>query len=217
MSERIVGSRRERVGRVAVDVAVVGAAALVALFVAGDAEATGRVTGAASFWSLLVAAAGCAALLWRRRWPVGVALVLVPMQAVTDFVAGAVLVAVYTVAARRPLPVTLAVAGGLTVAAVPVSILQPDPDLPFVAVQVFGVAMLATAIAVGLVVRARRESMAALRERAARAEAEADLRAERLRGQERERIAREMHDALAHRISLVSLQAGALAIRPDLG
>jgi len=72
------------------------------------------------------------------------------------------------------------------------------------------------AVAVGVGVRSRRETIDALRERAARAEAEADLRAARLRGQERERIAREMHDALAHRISLVSLHAGALAIRPDL-
>lgn len=56
-----------------------------------------------------------------------------------------------------------------------------------------------------------------LRERAERAESESNLRAETVRGLERERIAREMHDALAHRISLVSLHAGALEVRPDVG
>jgi signal transduction histidine kinase len=72
------------------------------------------------------------------------------------------------------------------------------------------------ALAIGARVRARREAVRSLRERAARAEVEAGQRAERLRGLERERIAREMHDVLAHRISMVSLYAGALEIRPDL-
>jgi signal transduction histidine kinase len=138
------------------------------------------------------------------------------MLAITEFVLAAVLVAVYTVASRRRWPVTLGVAGLAALAYLPYSILRPDPDLPVLAANAITVALLAIAVAIGAAVRSRRETLAALHERAARAEAEADLRAERLRGLERERIAREMHDALAHRISLVSLHAGALAIRPDL-
>jgi signal transduction histidine kinase len=65
-------------------------------------------------------------------------------------------------------------------------------------------------------VRTRRELIASLRVRAVRAEAEAQQRADLLRGLERERIAREMHDVLAHRISLVTMHAGALAYRTDL-
>ena len=55
-----------------------------------------------------------------------------------------------------------------------------------------------------------------LRHRAERAEAEQELRAAQSRSNERERIAREMHDVLAHRISQISMHAGALAFRDDL-
>jgi signal transduction histidine kinase len=54
-----------------------------------------------------------------------------------------------------------------------------------------------------------------LRERAERLEAEQRLKVEQAREAERLRIAREMHDVLAHRVSLLSLHAGALEFRPD--
>jgi signal transduction histidine kinase len=54
-----------------------------------------------------------------------------------------------------------------------------------------------------------------LQDRAERAETEQQLRVEQARQHERARIAREMHDVLAHRISLLSLHAGALEFRPD--
>src|SRR4029077_17967753 len=53
------------------------------------------------------------------------------------------------------------------------------------------------------------------RERERHAEAEQELRLEQVRHAERTRIAREMHDVLAHRISLLSLHAGALEFHPD--
>jgi signal transduction histidine kinase len=62
----------------------------------------------------------------------------------------------------------------------------------------------------------RRELIWTLRQRAERAESEQGLRVEQARGNERARIAREMHDVLAHRISQISLHAGALAYRDDL-
>jgi signal transduction histidine kinase len=65
-------------------------------------------------------------------------------------------------------------------------------------------------------IRARRQLLLTLRERALRAEADQRLHADRIRMAERTRIAREMHDVLAHRISLVALHAGALEVRPDL-
>jgi signal transduction histidine kinase len=67
----------------------------------------------------------------------------------------------------------------------------------------------------GMFIGARRELMITLQDRALRAEEEQALRVAQARGQERERIAREMHDVLAHRISLVCMHAGALTYRND--
>jgi signal transduction histidine kinase len=69
----------------------------------------------------------------------------------------------------------------------------------------------------GSFVGSRRELMWNLRQRAERAEADRDLRAAEARAHERTRIAREMHDVVAHRISQVSMRAGAMAFREDLG
>jgi len=199
-----------------VDIAAVAVAALMGLVAAVDAEASGRVTGDALFWALVMGGAGCAAVWWRRRLPVVVALALLPLAALTEVVGGAVLVAVYTVAAYRRWSVAAAVAVLHMLAAVPYSITRPDPDLTVPGANALNIALLSIVVAIGTAVRSRREAVASMRERASHAEAEAGLNAERLRALERERIAREMHDILAHRISLVSLHAGALEVRPDL-
>src|SRR3954447_7179929 len=64
--------------------------------------------------------------------------------------------------------------------------------------------------AVGIYVRTRAQLLSALRERAERAEAEQELLARDAVLTERTRIAREMHDAVGHRVSLMVLQAGAI-------
>jgi signal transduction histidine kinase len=69
---------------------------------------------------------------------------------------------------------------------------------------------------VGYYVSARRQLIATLEERARTAEREQALIGKAARAAERTSIAREMHDVLAHRISLVALHAGALAYRDDL-
>ena len=75
-----------------------------------------------------------------------------------------------------------------------------------------GICGAAVVVAWGMFRRSRRQ---ARREHLRRTEAEERLRVEQIRHSERERIAREMHDVLAHRISLLSLHAGALEFRPD--
>lgn len=67
----------------------------------------------------------------------------------------------------------------------------------------------------GALARARHALLVSLRERARRAEAEQGRRVAEARAAERARIAREMHDVLAHRLSLVATYAGALEYRPD--
>ena len=71
-------------------------------------------------------------------------------------------------------------------------------------------------MATGYYIGTRRELVASLQEQVATADRERELASERARDAERTRIAREMHDVLAHRISLVALHAGALAYRDDL-
>lgn len=70
-------------------------------------------------------------------------------------------------------------------------------------------------VAVGVYMATRNALLASLRERAEHAEAERLLRDERARAAERTRIAREMHDVLAHKVSLISLYAGALELAAD--
>jgi signal transduction histidine kinase len=68
----------------------------------------------------------------------------------------------------------------------------------------------------GLWIGTRRELIASLRERASRLEREQRLMAEHAAAEERGRIAREMHDVVAHRVSLMVLHAGGLEVSaPD--
>ena len=77
-------------------------------------------------------------------------------------------------------------------------------------------ASLGVMVAVGMYVGARRDLARSAAERIAQAEREQELRVAQAQADERSRIAREMHDILAHRISLVSMYAGVLAHRRDL-
>lgn len=76
--------------------------------------------------------------------------------------------------------------------------------------------LVALPLVAGLWVSARAQVVVALRDRAKRLEHEQRARAEQARAQERTRIAREMHDIVAHRVSLMVLHAGALEVgTPD--
>ena len=70
----------------------------------------------------------------------------------------------------------------------------------------------AAVLALGAYAGMRRDLVTALRERATAAEGQRRLREERARTEERARIAREMHDVLAHKLSLIALHAGALEV-----
>jgi signal transduction histidine kinase len=67
--------------------------------------------------------------------------------------------------------------------------------------------------AIGAYLAARATLLESLRDRAARAESERRLRDEQARAAERTRIAREMHDVLAHKVSLIAVHAGALELQ----
>jgi signal transduction histidine kinase len=153
--------------------------------------------------------AACCGLWVRRRWPVGLALAIGPLTLFSSMAGVASCIALFTVAVHRPTRTVLWIAA-LYLAAVPVYTLLRPTDDSFWVSAVVGVLITAGLIAWGMFVRARRQLVYSLRDRAQRAEAEQELRIAQARRMERDRIAREMHDVLAHRISLVSLHAGAL-------
>jgi signal transduction histidine kinase len=74
------------------------------------------------------------------------------------------------------------------------------------------VAMIGFPVLIGLWRAQRRELIAGLRERASQAELERDLRAANAVTEERTRIARELHDVVAHRVSLINVHAGAMTV-----
>jgi signal transduction histidine kinase len=92
---------------------------------------------------------------------------------------------------------------------------RPITGLPYVWYFVLVVACYAALVGWGALSQARQDLIASLRERAERAEAEQDRRVAEARAQERARIAREMHDVLAHRLSLLATYSGAMEYRPD--
>lgn len=165
---------------------------------------------------LALGLAGAGVLLLRRRHPLAVLTALLPFGAVSVTVTGPILVALFTAAIRLRFPVVLLL-GAVNVATGGVYyLLQERPAFDvWVDFVVRGV-ITAAALGWGSFVRAHRRLTTSLRDHAARLEAEQQLREEQARLAERARIAREMHDVLAHRMSLISLHAGALEVRGSL-
>jgi signal transduction histidine kinase len=163
-------------------------------------------------------AAACLALWMRRRWPVAVALAIAPLAVFSSVSQAALGMALLTVAMRRRLRVAITVATASFAAGQLHWALRGARTEPLwadvLSTFVIGLLINAAVVAWGRLGQARHERLRSLRERAERAEAEQQLRVEQARHLERERIAREMHDVLAHRISLLSLHAGALEFHP---
>src|SRR3954469_8714865 len=158
-------------------------------------------------------AVGTVGLLWRRRWPLLPVALALP-SVVPGGQLGVFPLAILALAIRRRgrelwicavAGFALSVFGGIR-----------DPQTSG-SVVISDLLLLALAMALGAFVGARRDLLASLRLRAEQAETQLALRADQARLAERTRIAREMHDVLAHRISLIGLHAGGLEVRPDAG
>lgn len=146
--------------------------------------------------------------------PVGPALVLAALAALSPAATPASTVATLEVARRRPLRVAVLVAAA-GFAGHAVQALWRPVGLPLGWWLLCDAAVHAALVGWGAFAQARAQVVAALRERARRAEREQELRVREARAAERARIAREMHDTLAHRLSLLATVAGALEFRPD--
>lgn len=165
-------------------------------------------------WFVLAAGVvASGALFWRRRFPVTVtAITVLAMLVASIFVPMGL--ALLTLSIRRR-DLALAILG---LAAYVAYVLNSWGGNGQLWASLFtGPFLVGTWVAIGAYVGARRDLMASLRDRAERAEAERELRSEQARLGERSRIAQEMHDVLAHKVSLIALHAGGLEVNPTVG
>ncbi len=163
-----------------------------------------------------LALASCVPLAWRRRWPRAV-FAIVTVTAFAQWLCSveiaaanlAILIALYTVAVesaiRWALAALLVVEGGATMAVY--SMWNEDHAaanwkslIPF---SIF----IGAIWLVGLYVNTRRKYTRSLEERAERLERERDAQVQVAAAAERARIAREMHDVIAHSMSVMVVQA----------
>lgn len=159
----------------------------------------------------------------RRHRPLLISVLTACLSAVSASSIGAAALALVSLSTRRRWKPVLAI-GGVWVASTLFYELVLRQSVPSATIDLIsswasgGLALAVYAICAttGFYIGARRELLASLRDRAETAEREQALREDSAREAERTRIAREMHDVLAHHISLVSLHAGALTYRTDL-
>ncbi|MFV2086243.1 sensor histidine kinase [Micromonospora sp. LOL_021] len=161
----------------------------------------------------------------RRRWPVPVLAGCVAIYGVAasagTLAPGVVIAssaAVFHVANRMDRRTTFAVTSVAVVATAVLSLLAAIQSVADPRALQFSVTI-AFAAAAGDATRSRREYLLAIIERAERAEQTRESEARRRVTEERLRIARDLHDVVAHQISVISLNAGvassALQTRPD--
>jgi signal transduction histidine kinase len=184
----------------------------------GAAGAWQDAKHAPGWWTaldVLIGLAACGALWVRRDHPLAVGLGAIGLSAFSGMAGGAAVVGMFTVAIycqpRRTLQVMVFSFATSAVYAA----LYTGAGRYHVGDLLAGIAAAVIAAAWGLFVRARRELVLSLHERNRQLRADQELRVQDARRSERDRIAREMHDVLAHRISLLSLHAGALEYNPN--
>ncbi len=197
----------------AVDAVLCCVAVLLGMVVLGVVKEQGDLPGWAAEVDPLLGLVACCALWWRRGSPLAVALIGLPAVALATSALPAGAVIVTNLALRLRWRQALLMLGAYVVCMVPSGPLLSGAadDLWFDAA--FSLAYLLTAFASGSALRSRRLLVERLRVDAERARAEHERRLADARRGERQAIAREMHDVLAHRISLLSVHAGALAYR----
>lgn len=154
---------------------------------------------------------------WRHRQPALVAGLLTAFSFVSASSAGPASWMIGSIASHRRWRLLAVVAPFNVLAGIVQERVGVTEDpLPLWVSIAFGCLVVGILTATGYAMGAQRQLVDSYRERAVTAEREQQARVAQARAAERTRIAREMHDVLAHRISLVAMHAGALGYRSDL-
>lgn len=205
----------------------VGSGLLIWAFVSHDIGAVGTVdedlAGALMLLDLVLGLVAVALLPLRRRRPLLSVVLITALTALSAFAVGPAMLALVSIATRRRWR-EVAVVGTVWVLSTTAYELlyqgstgSQTSGVPWLLLTLaLSLLFFGLLVAIGFYVGARRELLQTLRLRAEAAERAQESRAAEARQAERTRIAREMHDVLAHRISLVAMQAGGLAYREDL-
>lgn len=170
--------------------------------------------GATLLLDLVVGLAALVLVPFRHRAPLLIAVLVLAGSTVSTFAIGAaVLALVSLVTRRRPIEIAIGSAVFLVSSIVGDRMFPDEESTPFWQVAVAALVFTALLVVIGIAIGQRRALVQSLRERAALLEREQRVREDRAREQERAHLAREMHDVLGHRLSLVALHAGALEYR----
>jgi signal transduction histidine kinase len=207
--------RCRRLPPMAVDAAIAAVVGLVTVVsvVVEDRQDTAESLTA---FGVVLLVAQIVPLVWRRRSPLAVLLVVVGAGVAYGIaelpdptIMFAPALATYTLAAHQPRSITVPWGlAGVAIGAISLAATR-DADAADVAVNYF---VFVTAWVVGDTVRSQRERVALM-------DAQREEEARRAVADERVRIARDLHDVVAHHLSVIVVQAEAaqeiLAIRPD--
>jgi signal transduction histidine kinase len=171
-------------------------------------------------WVLLLLAGAIPPLFLRNSRPLAALLLAIAARAVlpgNETLSLPVLAVLYTIASRQAWTMTAAAAGAVIVASVVGgAVWGPVGEHGgLLGYAIASVASTSAAVALGLYGGARARVVDGLRERAERADRENELLAERVVAEERLRIAQELHDVVAHNVSLMVVQAQALGATSD--
>jgi len=152
----------------------------------------------------------CVLIWWMRAYPRSVALILIVPGSLAVSAGLAVLLGIHRVGLLAAPRSSILITAAHIACALPYHWVLPLPGMPWLVWIVVIPLLYALVLCIGLLGRSRQQVIEGLRASAARDRERYEDHLARTRRDERERIAREMHDVLAHRVSLLSVDAGAL-------
>jgi signal transduction histidine kinase len=217
MAQDRFGERLRRLPPLAVDAFLAAVVAAAIAFAIAAEQETGAKEPDAIAYALGVGIA--ALLLERRRWPLGVLIasaVVLVLYHLLDYppigLAVPLAAALYTAVSAGHLRPAVIVALVLELIGIVFSLADDESLVSVLGAGVIeDVALVAAVVLVAETLRTRRAWLAEVRERLRRAEAEREREAQLRVDQERLRIAQELHDVLAHTVTVIGIQAGVAA------